>query len=358
MVTYALFKDILATDPRSKLKAGEGREEGEYAFYTSSPSVSKRTHKALYKKDALIIGTGGAASIHFSDKPFSTTAECMVARLHEEMKDRFNLKYIYYYLLCHIEILENGFQGMGIRHIQRSYIQNINIPAYPLHTQNLIVSVLDKITAIIARRENVLQMLFDFRKSLFLETFGDTVLDREKHAEVKLHEVVYHIEMGKSPVCESNTRQHSSQIAVLKQSAVTKKYFDPEQHKLLHDNREEKIDSGLFVQQNDLLFSRKNTPELVGSTAFVFEPVKNLLIPDTMYRLYYAPKKISGVYLYFLFNDANFRKQFRAITTGTMVSMSNISVENLRELTILTPTQRCSRRSKSRYAAYSKPRCD
>jgi type I restriction enzyme S subunit len=48
-------------------------------------------------------------------------------------------KYVYYYLLNNIEILERGFVGVGLKHISKEYIQKMKIPIYPIEQQMQIV---------------------------------------------------------------------------------------------------------------------------------------------------------------------------------------------------------------------------
>ena len=45
------------------------------------------------------------------------------------------IKYIYYYLLNNMEILENGFVGLGIKNLSNDYIKNIKIPIPTIEKQ-------------------------------------------------------------------------------------------------------------------------------------------------------------------------------------------------------------------------------
>jgi type I restriction enzyme S subunit len=104
------FNEIFRFAPKSKIKAGEGLEEGRFPFYTSSPLLSKFINRIQHEDEALIFGTGGSASVHYSDKPFSTSTDCIVAIGKDK---NFNTKFIYYYLFGNLHILERGFKGAG-----------------------------------------------------------------------------------------------------------------------------------------------------------------------------------------------------------------------------------------------------
>lgn len=166
------FKDLFKYAPKSNLKASYGNEEGNFAFYTSSSRISKRTDKAQYYDEALIFGNGGSANIHYSNEPFSTTSHCFVAV--PKILD-INPKYVYYYLSGNIHLLERGFKGAGLKNISPKYIENLDIPILSIVTQNKIVAVLDKAASLLAKRQNCLDLIDNFLHSTFNKMFGDIV---------------------------------------------------------------------------------------------------------------------------------------------------------------------------------------
>src|SRR5437870_2471948 len=86
--------------PKSRRKAGEGLSVGAYPFFTSSQQQTKWLNDADYIDEALILGTGGAASVHRA-KNFSTSTD--VFMLVPKTED-VSVEYTYYFLLSHINI--------------------------------------------------------------------------------------------------------------------------------------------------------------------------------------------------------------------------------------------------------------
>jgi type I restriction enzyme S subunit len=168
------FKTLFDFAPKSGIKAGNGLEEGNFPFYTSSSILSKRIDKALYNDEALIFGTGGSASIHFAGEPFSTSTDCIVAITKSQ---ELNAKFVYYYLLGNIHILERGFKGAGLKHTSKKYIENIDIPVLPFETQNKIVAVLDKASSLVSKRNDTIKLLNDLHRATFIDLFGDPVIN-------------------------------------------------------------------------------------------------------------------------------------------------------------------------------------
>lgn len=168
------LKELFIFAPKSKMKAGDGVDEGNFLFYTSSLDVSKRTDKPQYYEEALIFGNGGRASIHYCDEPFATTSHCYVAIRKVE---HINTKFVYYYFFQNLHLLEKGFKGVGLKNISYKYIENIDIPIFPIDIQNKIVSVLDKANALISDRKESLQLFEDLLRAIFLDMFQNDLIE-------------------------------------------------------------------------------------------------------------------------------------------------------------------------------------
>ena len=134
-------------------------------------------------------------------------------------------------------------------------------------------------------------------------------------------------------MCDAKSRQ-GNWPAILKLSAVTYGDYQPEENKaMLH--ADEFVDNA-EVRSGDLLFTRKNTPELVGMCAYVYETPVKLMMPDLIFRLN-TNEKCNSIFLWKLINHDLFRENIKAISSGSAKSMSNISKERLRELKIILP---------------------
>lgn len=177
------FKTLFDFAPKSNIKAGDGKDEGAFPFFTSSSILKKRIDKAQHSDDALIFGTGGSASVHFAGEPFATSTDCIVAiTKHEDL----NAKYVYYYLFGNIHLLERGFKGAGLKHISKKYIENLDIPILPNETQNKIVSALDKASSLLDKREKSIDLLDELLKSTFIKMFGQQNQSFESWEEVEV----------------------------------------------------------------------------------------------------------------------------------------------------------------------------
>ena len=96
-----ILDNYIIAQPKSKIKAGEGKNKGKYKFFNSSNVQTKFYDEYQYDKPALIFGTGGNASIHYCDEPFSTSTDCIVFYARNGSVD---LKLIYIFISSNMHL--------------------------------------------------------------------------------------------------------------------------------------------------------------------------------------------------------------------------------------------------------------
>ena len=226
------------------------------------------------------------------------------------------------------------FAGGGLQiNIGKEHILNIEIPMEEYNNQIKIVNILDKSQELIDKRKEQIEALDELVKSKFIEMFGNPSINDKGWRIDKLSTVVTNIENGKSFVCE-NFNRSDEYPAILKLSAVTYGVYNANENKAL--TNEDLFVSSVEVKQGDLLFTRKNTPELVGMSAFVYDTEPNLMMPDLIFR-FNTNEKINKIYLWKLINNDLFRGKIKSLSNGSAKSMSNISKQRLMELNIPIP---------------------
>lgn len=178
-------KNLFKFLPKSKHKAGEGLENGEYPFYTSSAVVNKYLDEYDYDAGKLIFATGGSASVHYANSKFAVSTDNFIL----EPKEDVNAKYVYYYLKNNIQILQDGFHGAGLQHLSKDYLNEINIPILDSDSQDKIVSILDKVDEIRTKKRLANDKLDEFLKSTFITMFGDPVSNSKHITQYSISEI-------------------------------------------------------------------------------------------------------------------------------------------------------------------------
>lgn len=168
------IKNLCSYAPKSRIKAGEAVENAKYLFFTSSADENKRYTDFQFDKEAIIMGTGGNATLHYYNGKFSVSTDCLVLFPNSKIK----CKYLYYFFKSHMSVLEAGFKGAGLKHTNKKYIEEINVSKVPdLSTQEKIVSHLDTITENIEKLNRELELFDSLTKARFVEMFGDKKYD-------------------------------------------------------------------------------------------------------------------------------------------------------------------------------------
>lgn len=110
-------------------------------MFICSDTETKRRDDYLMNKEALIFGTGGRASCHYVNEPFSYSTDCVVAL---PKSSEYVCKFYYYYLRQNcLGQLQNTFSGSGLQHTSKKKIGALLVPVLPRKEQERIVSKID-----------------------------------------------------------------------------------------------------------------------------------------------------------------------------------------------------------------------
>ena len=251
------------------------------------------------------------------------------------VSDRLDRQYLLHYLKSDmmLSFIKEYATGSVRDNLKLADLGKFPINLRPVEEQRQIATTLDKIDDLIAKRRQQLDKLDELVKSRFIEMFGDPITNEMGWEKVQLSTCIESIDNGKSLVCDTSARQ-GNWPAVLKLSAATYGFYRPEENKAMLDENQFVEDAA--VRAGDLLFTRKNTPELVGMCAYVYDTPSRLMMPDLIFRLN-TTNRCNKVFLWKLINHNLFRDCIRAISTGSAKSMSNISKERLLNLEIILP---------------------
>ena len=182
-------KNLFKFLAKSKHKAGEGLEYGQYPFYTSSATVNKYFDEYDFESNKLIFATGGSASVHYAKSKFAVSTDNFVLEPFENV----NAKYVYYYLKSNIQILQDGFHGAGLQHLSKDYLSEIGIPMLNSTEQQKIVSILDKADEIRTKKKQANEKLEEFLKSTFIDMFGDPKINPNNYEFVTINDLTTEI---------------------------------------------------------------------------------------------------------------------------------------------------------------------
>lgn len=232
-------------------------------------------------------------------------------------------------------LFETARGAIGQANINSEELKAFSIPVPPLDEQRRIVDILNHAASIRRLREEARAKAREVIPALFVEMFGDPAMNPKGWPVSPLGDLIRHLEGGKN-LQAGDGEKDGSGLRILKVSAVTSGFFRPLESKPAPNGYQPPPSH--FVRKDDLLFSRANTVDLVGATAFVHETPRNILLPDKLWRFVWnEPSAILPFYMLHFFQQQHTRAAMSRMATGTSDSMKNISQAKLVTLTVMVP---------------------
>ncbi len=314
--------------PKSKVKAGDGLEEGKYPFYTSSENQSKYLDEFQNEPGCLVFGTGGKASVHFTTSRFSTSTDCITIR--PKPKAKINAGYVFQFFKGNMQVLESGFKGAGLKHISKAYLSDIQIP-HPeeLDDQKRIAHLLGKVEGLIARRKQHLQTLDDLLKSVFLEIFGDPVRNEKGWDSVELEKLCEEI-----IDCPHSTPVYSNERTgyfCVRSGDIVDGYLElSKTFQVRRDVYEERIKRYL-PQKGDIVYAREggrlgNAARIIGN-----EPI----CLGQRIMLFKASEDNNTDFLWALLESRSFKTKLQGLVGGG--AAPRVNIKDLKKIEIIQP---------------------
>ena len=313
----AKINDLFVIQTNSKLKAKEGKKEGQYPFYASGEEI-KYLDTFQCNTRGLIIGKGGNPNWRFAKGMFSMSTDCCLLTAKQESVD---IEYVYYYLCAFPTIMQRLYKGVGIKHISLADIKNIEIEYPPIEVQRTIVSVLSFLDAVIKKRQiSVVKNIPELLKSYYSQLVDNNVWDK-----VRISDIATEIKSG-----PFGTQLHVSQfrdkgeIYVYGIDDLTKKVPKTRYLSIAELDKYERY----LVHGDDVLISIMGT---VGRTKVVPKDIGLAINTKHLVDITLNQDLCKPYFLaYTLENDRKVKRQIESSKHGAVMSAINMSdVKNL-----------------------------
>ena len=282
------------------------------------------------------------------------TTELIVAR---PKPDQVTGAYLHYLFISpdFRNLGESHMYGAGgQKRVPDSFVRNF-VTAFPSPTEQTRIAAFlhtetAKIDELVAEQRRLMELLKEKRQAVIshavtkglnpkapmknsgVEWLGDVPGDWEV---MRIKHLARSIEQGWSPQCEGYPAEAEDEWGVLKVGCVNGGLFNSSENKLLPP--ELKPIPRLAIYRGDLLISRANTRELVGSAAVVEQDYPTLMLCDKLYRICFNPDTCCPWFISRYLGSTAVRGQIELCATGASPSMVNIPQSAILELVIAIP---------------------
>lgn len=151
--------DAIISLPKSGHPASKANEKGYFNFYVCSEKIEK-SFICDMSMPAVLLSTGGEASVHYATGKYSYSTDVWAMKFNGDILCEFA-----YRLLENSidEINYSGFQGSGIKHLDKNYIETLEFCIPPLSEQKEIVTILAVIDVVIRNYQRYVDKLLNLR---------------------------------------------------------------------------------------------------------------------------------------------------------------------------------------------------
>lgn len=279
-------------------------------------------HKKVTENDLVMANTGSPGRV------FKGKTGILSNNLFKISFDLNEIDRDYLYFILSSNVFQITLQGQmkgGIqKHLGHQTIARQELPIPPLIEQKRIATILTKAYELVQKRQQAIKLKDELLKAIFLDMFGDPVINPKSWRTERIKYGVEVIKAGWSAM-GANYPCDVDQRGVLKISAVTSGIFKPEENKFVDPTIIPKEKKLIFPNKGDLLFSRANTRELVAATCIVTKSRSDVFLPDKLWSIKTDIEKLLPEFLHFMVQQPKFKDRLTAQATGTSGSMLNIS---------------------------------
>ena len=157
--------DFLISLPKSKLQSGLSDKTGYYNFYVCSQNILKSFYNEM-SSPAVLFSTGGEAAVHYAIGEYSYSTDVWATNFTGEIYDEYGFRLLEKDLE---KINYSGFQGSGIKHLDKKFVKKLTYAIPPLSEQKKIAFILTSVDELIENIQKKIDKLQDLRKAIMNE---------------------------------------------------------------------------------------------------------------------------------------------------------------------------------------------
>ncbi len=162
------FGCLITELPKSTLPASAASEGGPYLFICSS-SIPKATDSWMQNRPAVVMGTGGVASVNFGVGQFSYSTDTWAFRSNTE---EYSTEFLYRKIQQNLSKIEYaGFEGSGLRHLRKDFVKSLIVDMPEPSVASKITRILRVIDKTIEKTETLIKKYHLIKAGLMQDLF-------------------------------------------------------------------------------------------------------------------------------------------------------------------------------------------
>jgi type I restriction enzyme S subunit len=329
-INYVSLNEI-STIQTGKKDANYGDKGGEYPFFTCADKPILSPTYSFDGESIILPGNGANVGMVF----YHVGKFEAYQRTYVLNNIKCNSRYLFHHLSAYWKKFNLSKQfGSATNYIRMQNFLDYTIPLPPIASQRTIANILDKADEIIRKRKEAIALTEQLQKSIFLDMFGDPVINPKGWEKVTLGSQILNFKYGTNSKCHDT--KETEDLPVLRIPNIIEEKILWEDLKFATVSHKEKQD--LLLRENDLLFVRSNgNPEYIGRCA-LFESSEQVIYASYLIR---GRLKSTSIIKAGFVRDIISFPTYRSVLikqARTTAGNYNINTQGLKSLEIIKPS--------------------
>ncbi len=307
-----------------KLDANAAAIDGAYPFFTCARNTLQ-IDKYAFDADAILVAGNGDLNVKHYQGKFNAYQRTYVITV--KLSEVLNVRYLYHWMSKYVDRLRELSIGGVIKYIKLGMLTDAEFPLPPLDEQKQIAAILDKADALRRKREKAIALTDDLLRSVFLDMFGDPVINPKGWDSVALSSICTKITDGthKTPkyVDEGIKFLSAKNIRVDGLNWSDTKFITRQEHLDLTRRCNPAFE--------DIVLSKSGS---IGTAALVDRDIEFSLF-ESAALIKYERGKVLPLYLLYYLNHGSSKYFYQRNTKGN--SIKHLHLIDLRKLPVRLP---------------------
>jgi len=230
------------------------------------------------------------------------------------------------------EFANSNAEGTMSKRVKWRDLESLEIAIPSIPEQARIMELIKALEDSLDLNYKTFEKLQILKESLIQESFFKS--SNIKRKEYRFDEIIESIVAGTSVNCEKHLFSKNDK-GVLKTSSITGNRFDPEEVKVVNPVNYDKLKCN--VEKSSILFNRKNTKQLVGSSKYIDKSYANIFLPDLIWSIQVNEDIVIPKFFWFYLSSKRIRGKISSLSNGTNESMVNISQKQFFKILAFLP---------------------
>ena len=243
----------------------------------------------------------------------------------EELVDKHYLRYALNSLI--VKIIDQAHGGVGLKHITKAKLEEVQIPLPSLAEQRRIASILDQADELRQKRQQAIEKLDQLLQATFIDMFGDPISNPKNWNKCLLEKVTHKITDGthKTPTYMSSGIEFLSAKDIKKGRIVwnTNKYISEQEHSQLIKRCNPEIGDVVLAKSGSL-----------GSVAIIDRSHQFSLF-ESLCLIKHDRQQIDAIFLTSMLRSPSMLSHLLGKNKG--IAIKHLHLVDIRELEILLP---------------------